>query len=56
MPCDPESIPVSTHVLGASSCRRSHAASRVVDGESTAPVTRTAVTGSYGGWSSTAAS
>ena len=39
---------------GAASC--SQAASSSVEGESAAPETSTAVTGSYGGWSSTAAS
>src|SRR6187399_1531800 len=36
--------------------RRNHAARSAVDGELAAPRTSTAVTGSYGGWSSTAAS
>ena len=47
---------VISSVTGTSSCSCSQAASSSVDGESDDPLTVTPVTGSYGGWSSTAAS
>src|SRR5690606_8623847 len=45
-------VPVAAETsisTGASSCKRSHAPSSSVEGESAAPLTRTDVTGSYGG-------
>ncbi len=56
MPPEPIAREARSYWTGTWSCRRSHAASRRVEGESAAPATSTAVIGSYGGWSSTAAS
>src|SRR3546814_6475802 len=55
MPLAHSSVGRYAESTGTPSLRRSQAARSTVEGESAAPRTWTAVTGSYGGWSSTAA-